>query len=76
MKTLPHSENEMYLIEEQNRIKAYLDCVAVYNLPIGERDIPEGFLPDITAETASVFTTKYNKDPKLREYKLFYFNEK
>jgi hypothetical protein len=76
MNKLPHSKNEDKLITYQNTIKKYLNCVAVYDLPVGSPFIPEGFLPDITGTSSSIFVSKYNKNPKLSEYKLYFFNEK
>lgn len=76
MKTLPHTKEESKLIDEQNNIKKYLNCVAVYDLPVGYPFIPEGFLPDVTGTSSSIFVSKYNKDPKLSEYKLYFFINK
>jgi hypothetical protein len=76
MQELPHTKEESTLIDEQNRIKKYLNCVAVYDLPVGSPFIPEGFFPNVTGKYSSVFTSKYNKDVKLREYKLYFFNDK
>lgn len=76
MQKLPHTKEESKLIDEQNNIKKYLNCVAIYDLPVGYPFIPEGFLPDVTGTSASVFTSKYHKDKSLREYKLYFFNDK
>lgn len=80
---LPHSENEKYLIDEQNAIKKYLTCIAVYDLPIGSDKIPSGYTFDtigtfntVGYDSVSIFTTKYNKDRSKAEYKLFAFKNK
>lgn len=75
IKQLSHSKNEEYLIREQNEIKKYLICIAVYDLPIGTPFIPKGYSYD-TIGSAYIYVVKYDKDPKKVEYKLFVYNDR
>lgn len=76
-KQLEHSKDEEFLIKEQNEIKKYLVCIAVYDLPIGYDCIPNGYTFDtIGSGSPAVYVTKYNKDPKKAEYKLFVYKNK
>lgn len=56
------AKNEKKLIAEQNAIKKYLNCLAVYDIPKGTE--------------ASIFTTKYDPEINKREYKLYIFKNK
>lgn len=75
MDKLQHSANEKELMDEQDRIKKYLKCVAVYDLPLGMAYIPDNSSIDVQGSPA-VYITKYNKDPKKIEYKLFIYKDK
>lgn len=72
---LQHSANEKELMDEQDRIKKYLTCVAVYDLPIGMDSIPTNSSIDVLGSPA-IYVTKYHEDPKQREYKLFIYRDK
>jgi hypothetical protein len=74
---LTRSINEDFLIKEQNEIKKYLTCIAVYDLPIGYDCIPDGYTFDTIGKgSPAVYITKYNKDIAKREHKLFVYNNK
>lgn len=72
---LQHSKNEKELMDEQDRIKKYLTCVAVYDLPLGGKYIPSYADIDVFGSPA-VYITKYNKDPEQIEYKLFIYKDR
>ena len=75
MNKLQHSANEKELMAEQDGIKKHLTCVAVYDLPLGMDCIPTGSSFDVQG-SPDIYVTKYNKDPKQAEYKLFIYKDK